>query len=118
MRRHLAAWARPLAGLLALLMGLTFSAPPAAAAEAAASARPVASKPTIADAAAKATRTVPRAALMQTTDAPAATETADSASGFFGTTRGKLALVLFAGGIGWTIYSAKNDRDPVKSPIR
>lgn len=117
MRGHVVAWARPIAGALALLMGLTFSAPPVAA-EAAADSRPVASKPTIADAANKVTRSVPRAALMQTTDAPAATDTADSASGFFGTSKGKLALVLFAAGIGWTLYSVKNDRDPVKSPIR
>lgn len=118
MRGHVVAWARPVAGALALLMGITFMAPPAAAAEAVAASTPAASKPTISDAAVKATRSVPRAALMQTADAPGATQTADTAGGFFGTTKGKVALVLFAAGMGWTLYSTKNDRDPVKSPIR
>lgn len=111
MRRHVVAWPRPLAAVLAAALGLGFAAPPAYAADAAIKAP----KPTIADSVDKATRTVPRSALAQ--DAPAPAET-DSPSGFFGTTRGKVALALFVGGVAWTVYSVKDDRDPVKSPIR
>jgi len=35
---------------------------------------------------------------------------------FLGSPRGKIALVLLAGGIAWTVYSNRHDR--IKSPIR
>jgi hypothetical protein len=38
--------------------------------------------------------------------------------GFFSTPKGVVAVVLMAAGLGYTVYSIKNDRDPVKSPIR
>jgi hypothetical protein len=65
---------------------------------------------------ARAAAAAPSTALAQaSTTAPT---TADSAGGFFSTTKGRVALALFVGGVGWTIYSVKDSRDPVKSPIR
>jgi hypothetical protein len=39
-------------------------------------------------------------------------------SSFFGSTRGKVTLVLMAAGTGLTLWSIQHDRKPVKSPIR
>jgi hypothetical protein len=111
--RSVVALRRPFAAVVAAVVGLAVVAPPASAAE---PADATAAKPGIAASVDKAVRTVPRSALAQT--AQTAPAEADTASGFFGTTKGKVALALFVGGAAWTIYSVKDSRDPVKSPIR
>jgi hypothetical protein len=86
---------------------------PLAAAE---PARPTATaaKPTLAAAAlAKAAALEPRALAAPQTTGVTGTEEARS---FFGSARGRIALVLLAAGIGWTVYSHSHDR--IKSPIR
>jgi hypothetical protein len=37
---------------------------------------------------------------------------------FFGTTRGKVTLVLMGAGVGLTLWSIHDSRKPVKSPVR
>jgi hypothetical protein len=54
---------------------------------------------------------------------PTATRTQEGStgvppSGFFKSRRGAIALGLLAAGIGFTIWSAIDSREPVKSPIR
>ena len=46
------------------------------------------------------------------------TAAAGTPSSFFGSTRGKVTLVLMAAGTGLTLWSIQHDRKPVKSPIR
>ena len=114
MIRSVVALRRRFAAAVAAVVGLAVVAPPLAAAGPAAG---TASKmPGIAASVDKALRTVPRSALAQA--AQTAPVESDTASGFFGTTKGKVALALFVGGVAWTIYSVKDSRDPVKSPIR
>lgn len=101
--------ARLLAGVLALIVGLTLAAPPAFAAG-------PAPGPIAAAAAAK-VETTPVEALAQA--APAAPATGPAETGdkpFFKTTKGALALVLLGGALGYTFYSFSNDR--VKSPAK
>jgi hypothetical protein len=112
-RRHVKAWSRPLAGILAVLMGSTLAARPA---DAETSPTPGISNASMAAAVARAAATAPRAALAQGAGTPSAT--AETTGGFLGSTKGKVAAVLFVAGVGWTIYSTKKDRDPVRSPIR
>lgn len=112
MIRSVVALRRPFAAVVAAVVGLAVAAPPASAAEG----TPTATRPGIAASVDKAVRTAPPSALAQT--APTAPAESDTASGFFGTTKGKVALALFVGGVAWTIYSVKDSRDPVKSPIR
>ena len=110
MRRHVKAWARPVA--LALVTGMAFPALPAAAATAA---KPATSAP-LSAAVARAAAAAPSTALAQ--EAAPAAATTDTPGGFFSTPKGKIAVALFVGGVAWTIYSVKDSRDPVKSPIR
>ena len=104
MTRH---WplARLLAAALALLVGVTFAAPPAQAAG-------PASGPISAAAAAK-VAAMPSAQAAQAAQ-PAAPAT--SQKPFIKTGKGALAFVLLAGALGLTIYSFSNDR--VKSPAK
>jgi hypothetical protein len=104
---------RLLAGALALVVGLTFVAPPAFAAEpaTAASTRPIAA------AATAKVEALPAATLAQA--APAAPAAAPAETGdkpFFKTTKGAIALVLLGGTLGYMAYSMSNDR--VKSPAK
>ena len=94
--------ARPLAGALALAIGVTFAAPPPSTA----APRPIAS------AAEAKVAALPTSALAQA--APASTSTSDKS--FIKTKKGAIAVVLLAGAIGYTAYSLSNDR--VKSPAR
>jgi hypothetical protein len=113
-RRPLGSWARPVAALLALTLVLAGSAPVVAAEPEAKGAAP-ASRPTLL-AAANATvaaKPLPANVAAQATPAPATTE-----KGFFGTTAGKVALVVMAAGTGFMVYSAFKDNDPVKSVFR
>jgi hypothetical protein len=103
--------ARLLAGALALIVGSTLVAPPAFAAGPAAAPGP---RPIAAAAAAK-VEALPAASLAQAAQAaPLAAETGDKP--FLKTTKGALALVLLAGGLGYMAYSFSNDR--VKSPLK
>lgn len=113
MNRSVSTWVRGAALPLALLVGLTFAAPPASADEApptqtseAASATPVATA-----AAAKVAKLDPAEA----TQAPAA-ESHTSSSSFFKSPRGVAALLLAAAGVSYVIYSSHHDR--LHSPIR
>jgi hypothetical protein len=100
--------ARPLAAILALVVGLTFLAPPAFAA-----APPVPVRPLAAAAAAK-VQAAPAAALAQTAQAsPAA---GSGGKPFFKSTKGVVVLVLMAGAIGWAAVS--RNQDAVRSPAR
>lgn len=106
--------ARPLAGLLAIVLCSTVAAPPAAAAE------PEPARP-LAAAAATAGEALPEAAVAQATQAPApptATVPAAAVDGkpFLKTTTGVVAMALLAGGLGYMAYSWSNDR--VKSPAK
>jgi len=114
-RRPLGSWARHIAALLALTLVLAGSAP-VAAAEPEAKAPVTASQPTLL-ATANATvaaKPLPANVAAQATPAPAAT----GDKGFFGTTAGKVALVVMAAGTGYMVYSAFKDNDPVKSVFR
>lgn len=103
--------ARSLAGLLALIVGLTLVAPPAFAAA------PAPAQPLAAAAAAK-VEAMPAAALAQAAQAKPAAAPAETSKPFFKTGKGIAVLVLIAGGVGYAAYSAVHDRKPVKSPIR
>jgi hypothetical protein len=102
--------ARPLAGALAFIVGLTLLAPPAFA-----SAPVIAPHPIAAAATAK-VEAMPAASLAraaQTAPAPAA----DAAGKpFLKTTRGAVALALLAGAFGYAVYSFSNGR--VRSPAK
>ncbi len=107
-------WARPLAGALVLLLGLTFVAAPAVAAEKQAAP----AKPTLA-ASARATvaaMRVPPRALAQVGASPSAPKS--EGRGFFKSPAGIAALVLMTAGTGYMVYSAFHDNDPVHSPFR
>jgi len=104
---------RFLAGVLALVLGLTLVAPPAVAAGPATAASP---RPIAAAATAK-VEALPAATLAQAAQAaPAAAPAETSGKPFFKTTKGAIALVLLAGSLGYTFYSFSNDR--VKSPAK
>jgi len=104
-------WVRALVIALALLMGLTFSAPPTAAGEA----KAVPARPLAAATAAKLAALAPSARAF-TQETPASSSAEDRS--FFRRPAGVAALVLMAAGVGFAIYSINHDRKPVKSPIR
>lgn len=111
MTRHAVA-ARTLAGALVILTALTSAAPPASAepkTEATAAATPLAA------AALRASESAPSTALVQPTDT---TTLSDSDRGFLRTGKGRFLAVLFVAGVAWAAYSAHNDREPVRSPVR
>jgi len=101
--------ARSLSGVLALVVGLTFVAPPAFAAEAPA----VAPTQSLAAAAAAKVNAMPAAALAQAKPTPAPEETSKP---FFKTGKGAAAIVLIAAGLAMTFVSFSKDR--VKSPAK
>jgi type VI protein secretion system component VasF len=116
-RRRLTSWARPLAGIVALVVAVTFAAPPASAADAKVSTPRADTSRLAATTAARLAALAPTPrAFAQTQSAPAASGT-DSKS-FFSTPTGVAAIVLMAAGAGFAIWSANHDRKPVKSPIR
>jgi hypothetical protein len=107
--------ARPLAGLLALLVGLTFAAPPAIASGPAPETTPT-PRPTLATSAANAVAAMPAAAVARAARAQSAPTVANAGSdqSFFKSGKGAAVLVLLAAGLGYTVYSFSHDR--VKSP--
>jgi hypothetical protein len=105
-------WARPVAGSLALLLALAWAAPPAAAGEVQAN---PSKSPLSAAAAAQVAKMKPTPRAFQTpTGAPGES---DSRS-FLRSRTGVIAAIVMAAGLGYTVYSAKKDNDPVESPIR
>ena len=110
MRRSWFSRVKPLAGILALVMAMTFTAPAFAAEEIAAKA---ASQPLSAAVTAKLnSMPVPAAAVTQETPA----DTQSAGKPFFKSRKGAIALLLMAGGVGYTLYS--KDKDRIHSPIR
>jgi predicted lipoprotein with Yx(FWY)xxD motif len=97
--------ARLLAAALALLVGVTFAAPPAQAAG-------LATGPISTSAAAQ-VAAMPNA---QAAQAAQPATPAPSQKPFIKTGKGALAVVLLAGALGLTFYSFSNDR--VKSPAK
>ena len=113
-RRRLRSWARPIAGLLALTLGVAVSAPVAAS-----EATPQVARPTTLAASANATvASMPIPALAQAAPAAQASATTDAGKGFFKTGAGKVALVLMLAGTSYMVYSAFKDNDPVQSQFR
>lgn len=104
--------ARLLAGVLALVVGLTLVAPPAFAAEPAPGPAP---RPIAAAATAK-VEAMPAATLAQAAQAAPAAAPAETGKPFFKSTTGVIALVLLAGTLGYMGYSMSNDR--IKSPAK
>ena len=111
MRRTWISRVKPLAGILALVMAVTFTSPTFAA-EAEQPAGTAAARPLTAAVAAKLeTMPVPAAAVTQ--------EPAPETGGgkpFFKSNKGIAAIILMVGGVAYTLYS--KDRDRVHSPIR
>ncbi len=98
---------------MALLVGLTFAAPPAPAAEPAPAPSPTPA-PTLAEAAETAVDSLPADTLAQATQ-PVATATDEpNDQPFIKTTKGILAVSLTVVGLGIMAYSMNEDR--VKSP--
>jgi hypothetical protein len=110
-RRSWISLVKPLAGMLALVMAVTISAPTFAA-EAAEPAGKAAARPLSAAVAAKLS-SMPVAAAAVTQE-PAA-ETAGGKP-FFKSSKGIAAIILMAGGVAYTLRSKSKDR--VHSPIR
>jgi hypothetical protein len=103
--------ARLLAGTLAVVVGLTLVAPPAFAAPLPAPARPLAA------AATAKVEAMPVATLSPATQSnPAAAVPAKGNKPFFKSTKGIVALVLMAVGVGWVATS--RSQDAVHSPAR
>jgi hypothetical protein len=115
-KRRLGSWARPIAGLLVLTLGLVTAAP-AVAAEPAPAPQPLTL--VAAASATVAAMPIPAGALAQATPATQKSQGADLGSkSFWKTTPGVLALAVMAGGTGYMVYSAFKDNDPVKSQWR
>jgi len=118
--RTLTSWTRPLAGLLALVVGLTLVTPPAAsAADAAPSpARPAPSRLAASTAARLAALAPAPSAFAQTQTPPAADTGSSDTRSFFKTPTGVAALVLMVAGAGYVAYRIPKDNEKVHSPIR
>ena len=117
MTRRLTSWTRPLAGLLAVVVGLTLAAPPASAADAVAVTKAPAPSQLAATTAAKLATLAPAAnAFAQT--APAADPVASDSRPFFKTPKGVAALVLMVAGAAYVAYRIPKDNEKVHSPIR
>jgi hypothetical protein len=115
--RRLTSWTRPLAGLLAIVVGLTLAAPPVSAADAVAVTKaPARSSLTAATAAKLATLAPAPGAFAQA--APAADPAPADDRPFFKTTKGVVALVLMVAGAGYVAYRIPKDNEKVHSPIR
>jgi len=105
----------PLAGGLALAIGLTLVAPPAFATEAQAPAPTAPVRPTLAAAAAAKVEAMPAAALAQAAPVvPAPTTSSDKP--FLKSGKGAVAMVLMGSILGYMAYSFSHDR--VKSPAK
>lgn len=108
---------RRIAAALSVVLCLTLAAPAFAAEPARPAAKPPVKTSLSASAMAKAEALEPAEAVLTTAQVDAADDPTSSPA-FFKTGKGAAVLVLLAAGVGYSIYSAFNDRDPVKSPIR
>ncbi len=118
MRRRSRSWASRLAAALALVVGLTFAAPPASTAADAEKAPPVAPHRLAAAAAAKvATLSLAPRAFAQAQSTPAPSDAGESKS-FFRTPTGIAAILLMVAGAGYVAVSIRHDNKKVHSPIR
>ena len=117
MTRRLTSWTRPLAGLLAVVVGLTLVAPPVSAADAVAVTKVPARSPLAAATAAKLATLAPAPAAFAQA-APAADPAPADNRPFFKTTKGVVALVLMVAGAGYVAYRIPKDNEKVHSPIR
>jgi hypothetical protein len=115
--RRLTSWTRPLAGLLAVVVGLTLAAPPASAADAVAVTKAPAPSQLAATTAAKLATLAPAANAFAPT-APAADPVSPDSRPFFKTPKGVAALVLMFAGAGYVAYRIPKDNEKVHSPIR
>ena len=113
MTRRLTSWTRPLAGLLTLVVGLTFVAPPASAADAA---PPAPSRLAASTAARLATLAPSKHAFAQAAADPDPSSS-DNRS-FFKTPTGVAAIVLMVAGAAYVAYRIPKDNGKVHSPIR
>jgi hypothetical protein len=102
--------ARPLVGILALIVGLTLVAPPALAVQPQGPARPLAA------AATAKVEALPAAAVAQAAQAAPAPAASTGNKPFFKSTKGIVVLVLMATGLGWAAVS--RNQDAVHSPAR
>jgi len=115
-RRTLTSCSRPFAGILALVVGLTFVAPPAAMADAPRTAAATPSRLASATALKLARLNPPARAFAQSSADPAAAP--DSGHSFFSTPTGVAAIVLMVAGAGFVAFSIHRDNSKVHSPIR
>jgi hypothetical protein len=115
--RRLTSWTRPLAGLLAVDVGLTLAAPPASAADAGAVTKAPTRSPLAAATAAKLATLAPAPGAFAQA-APAADPAPADNRPFFKTPKGVAALVLMVAGAGYVAYRIPKDNEKVHSPIR
>ena len=117
MTRRLTSWTRPLAGLLAVVVGLTLAAPPASAADAVAVTKAPAPSLLATTTATKLAALAPAPSAFAQT-APAADPAPADNRPFFKTTKVVVALVLMVAGPGYVAYRIPKDNEKVHSPIR
>lgn len=117
MTRRLTSWTRPVAGLLAVVVGLTLAAPPASAADAVAVTKAPAPSQLATTTAAKLAALAPAPSAFAQT-APAADPAPADNRPFFKTPKGVAALVLMVAGAGYVAYRIPKDNEKVHSPIR
>jgi hypothetical protein len=115
--RRLTSWTRPVAGLLAVVVGLTLAAPPASAADAIAVTKAPAPSPLATTTAAKLASLAPAPSAFAQT-APAADPAPADNRPFFKTPKGVAAIVLMVAGAGYVAYRIPKDNEKVHSPIR
>jgi hypothetical protein len=117
--RHRSISAKAVAGVLAAVFG--FVVPTQSLAAQPATVTAVASAETAVSSAAAARVAALTPAQLDSLSTQATEPTAAGTPGspsFFKTSKGIAVLVLIVAGVGFASYSAVNDRDPVKSPIR
>ena len=113
MTTNLMPWARPLALVVSVVVGLTLAAPPATSADSTVAAR--SSKPTIATTAAAKLAHIDTARAVRLTQQ--ATASPAEGRSFFRSPRGVAVLALMVVGIGYVVYSTQHD-DVKRSPVR
>ena len=107
-------WARPVSGLLAVLVAIAGVARPAAAGTV--KSYPTATRLSSTIRATVASLEPTASAVLQAT--PADPGTTDSPRSFFRSPTGVIAIVLMVAGAGYVAYSIPKDNEKVHSPIR
>jgi hypothetical protein len=110
-------WARALAGSVALVLALSFTAPPAFGAEVKVPTPPQAQKSLAAATEAK-LASLDLAEAVTVAPAQAAGTTVDQPGSFFKSPKGVAALVGIVAVTAFVFYKRSNDRDKVLSPVR